>query len=48
MEAVTDFVFLGSKFTVDSDCRHEIRRQLLLGKKAMKNLGGVLKTKTSL
>ena len=43
-----DFIFLGSKFTVDSDCSHEIRRQLPLGKKAMKNLGGILQTKTSL
>ena len=38
METVTDFVFLGSKITVDSDCSHEIKRSLLLGKKAMTNL----------
>ena len=44
-EAVTDFLFLGSKFTADGDCSHEIRRQLLLGRKAMTNLDSVLKTK---
>ena len=38
--AVTDFLFLGSKITVDSDCTHEIRKQLLLGRKVMTNLGG--------
>ena len=38
METVTDFIFLGSKITVDGDCSHEIKRQLLLGKKAMTNL----------
>ena len=37
MKIVTDFLFLGSKITVDDDCRHEIRRQLLLGRKAMEN-----------
>ena len=37
MEAVTDFIFLGSKITVDSDCSHEIKRHLLLGRKAMTN-----------
>ena len=47
-EAVTDFLFLGSKFTVDGDCSHEIRRQLLLGRKAVTNLDSVLKAKTSL
>ena len=36
---VTDFLFLGSKITVDSDCSHEIRKQLLLGRKLMTNLG---------
>ena len=41
-EAVTDFLFLGSKITADSDCSHEIRRQLLLGRKAMTNLDSVL------
>ena len=43
MEAVTDFIFLGSKMTVDSDCRHEIKIHLLLGRKAMTNLDSVLK-----
>ena len=43
MDAVTDFLFLGSKISADSDCSHEIRRQLLPGKKAMKNLDSVLK-----
>ena len=38
METVTDFIFLGSKITVDSDCSHEIKRCLLLGRKAMTNL----------
>ena len=38
MEAVTDFIFLGSKITADGDCRHEIKRRLLLGRKAMINL----------
>ena len=42
-EAVTDFLFLGSKITVDSDCSHEIRKQLLFGRKAMTNLDRVLK-----
>ena len=44
-EAVTDFIFLGSKITVDSDCNHEIKRRLLLGKKAMTNLDSVLKSR---
>ena len=39
MEAVTDFLFLGSKITVDGDCSHEVKRHLLLGGKAMTNLG---------
>ena len=43
MEIVTDFLFLGSKVTADGDCSHEIRRQLLLGRKAMTNLDSVLK-----
>ena len=47
-EAVTDFLFLGSKITVDTDCSHEIRRRLLLGRKALTNLDSVLKAKTSL
>ena len=38
VETMTDFIFLGSKITVDSDCSHEIRRHLLLGRKAMTNL----------
>ena len=38
METVTDFIFLGSKITTDSDCSHEIKRHLLLGRKAMTNL----------
>ena len=45
VEAVTDFLFLGSKIIVDGDCSHEIRRQLLLGRKAITNLDGVLKSK---
>ena len=44
MKAVTDFLFLGSKITADGDCSHEIRRRLLLGKKAMTNLDTVLKS----
>ena len=45
VEIVTDFLFLGSKITADSDCSHEIRRQLLLGRKAMTNLDTVLKSR---
>ena len=45
VEVVTDFLFLGSKVTVDGDCSHEIRRRLLLGRKAMPNLDSVLKSK---
>ena len=45
MEAVTDFIFLGSRITVDGDCSHEIKRCLLLGRKAMTNLDSVLKSK---
>ena len=45
MEAVTDFIFLGSRITVDGDCSHEIKRRLLLGRKAMTNLDSVLKSK---
>ena len=48
MEVVTDFLFLGSKITVDGDCSHETRRQFLLGRKAMTNLDSVLKAKVSL
>ena len=43
METVTDFLFLGSKITVDSDCRHEIKRHLLLGGKAVTKLDSILK-----
>ena len=42
---MTDFLFLGSKITADSDCSHEIRRQLLLGRKVMTNLDSVLKSR---
>ena len=42
-DAVTDFISLGSKITVDSDCSHEIKRLLLLGRKAMTNLDSILK-----
>ena len=45
MEVVTDFIFLGSKITVDSDCSHEIKRCLLLGRKAMTNLNSMLKSR---
>ena len=45
MEAVTDFIFLGSKITADDDCSHEIKRCLLLGRKAMANLDSILKTR---
>ena len=44
-ETVTDFIFLGSKITVDDDCSREIKRCLLLGRKAMTNLGSILKSK---
>ena len=45
MEIVTDFIFLGSKITVDGDYSHEIKRRLLLGRKAMTNLGSILKSR---
>ena len=45
VEAVTDFLFFNSKITVDGDCSHEIRRSLLLGRKAMTNLDSVLKSR---
>ena len=45
VETVTDFIFLGSKITVDDDCSHEIKRRLLLGRKAMTNLDSVLKSR---
>ena len=44
VETVADFIFLGSKITVDGDCSHEIKRRLLLGRKAMTNLDSVLKS----
>ena len=45
VETVTDFIFLGSKITADGDCSHEIKRHLLLGRKAMTNLDSILKSK---
>ena len=45
MEAVKDLLFLGSKITEDGDCSHEIRRRLLLGRKAMTNLDSILKSR---
>ena len=45
MEAMADFIFLGSKITMDSDCSHEIKRRLLLGRKAMANLDSILKSR---
>ena len=44
MEIVTDFIFLGSKITADGNCSHEIKRCLLLGRKAMTNLDSILKS----
>ena len=48
MEAVTDFLFLGSKITADGDCSHEIKRNLLLGRKAITNLYSIIKLETLL
>ena len=45
METVTDFIFLGSKITADDDCSYEIKRHLLLGRKAMANLDSILKSR---
>ena len=45
METVRDFIFLGSKITADGDCSHEIKRRLLLGRKAMMNLDSILKSR---
>ena len=45
METVRDFIFLGSKITVDDDCSHEIKRRLLLGRKTMTNLDSILKSR---
>ena len=44
METVEDFIFLGSQITVDSDCSHEIKRRLLLGRNAMTNLNSIFKS----
>ena len=48
MEKVADFIFLGSKITVNSDCSHEMKRCLLLGRKAMTDIDSILKSETSL
>ena len=45
METVRNFIFLGSKITADGDCSHEIKRHLLLGRKSMKNLDSILKSR---
>ena len=45
VETVADFIFLGSKITADGDCSHEIKRRLLLGRKAMNNLDSILKSR---
>ena len=45
LETVSDFIFLGSKFTADGDCSHEIKRRLLLGRKVMTNLDSILKSR---
>ena len=45
VETVSDFIFLGSKITVDGDCRHEIKRRLLLGRKVMTNLDSIFKSR---
>ena len=45
VETVSDFIFLGSKITVDGDCSHEIKRRLLLGRKVMTNLDSILKSR---
>ena len=45
MKTVIDFIFLGSRITVDGDCSHEIKRRLLLGRKAMTNLDSILKSR---
>ena len=48
MEKVADFIFLGSKITVNSDCSHEMKRCLFLGRKAMTDIDSILKSETSL
>ena len=45
MEAVTDFIFLGSRITADGDCSHEIKKRLLLGRKVMTNLDSIFKSR---
>jgi len=45
VETVSDFIFLGSKITTDGDCRHEIKRRLLLGRKVMTNLDSIFKSR---
>ena len=45
VETVADFIFLGSKITVDGDCTHEIKRRLLLGRKVMTNLDSIIKSR---
>ena len=45
VETVADFIFLGSKITADGDCSHEIKRHLILGRKAMSNLDSILKSR---
>ena len=45
METVTDFIFVGSKITADSDCSHEIKRHLLFGRKTMTNVDNILKSR---
>ena len=45
VETVTDFIFLGSKITIDGDCSHEIKRHLLLGRKVMTNLDSIFKSR---
>ena len=45
METVTDFIFLGSKITADGDCSHEFKQHLLLGRRVMTNLDGILQSK---
>ena len=47
METVTDFIFLGSKITAEGNCSHELKRNLLLGRKAMTNLDSILKSRDS-
>ena len=48
METVTDFIFLGSKIAADGDCSHEIKRRLLLGRRAMNNLDSIIKSRDNI